>query len=147
MSDQTMNGIDIAFSRKKTMDTESFLNGDETYEQLLIVVQKSTGEDFGNLIPLYNNSDAKGKTILYDSMINHYLATVEFAKKDTELAIDFAIDTYSKFWGITKEKYKKKLEASASNRQFKAIKWLLALFYLMYNLTFIIALFLFAISN
>src|ERR1700749_4102410 len=34
LSDQNMNGIDIAFKRKKTMDTESFLSGSENYEQL-----------------------------------------------------------------------------------------------------------------
>jgi hypothetical protein len=90
---QTLDGIDVAFTRKKTMDTESFLNGNETFEGVLIVIQNGTGENLNHLLPMYNDADDKGKQILYDSTVKHYLESVEFAKRDTELAIDFAADT------------------------------------------------------
>src|SRR3569833_1918551 len=141
IANQTMDGIDISFERKKTMDTESLLKGNETYQELLVIVQNSTGENFSQLPQMYNDSDDQGNKILYDSMVSHYLATVKFAKRDTELAIDFAIDTYSKFLGISKEKYRKKLESSSS-REYSMIRILMLIFYLGYILTFITALFL-----
>lgn len=141
----TLDGIDIAFTRKKTMDTESFLKGNETFEQVLIVIQNGTGQNLNYQLPLYNESDDIGKKILYDSMVKYYVECVEFAKRDTELAIDFAVDTYAKFFYSTKEKYKKKL-IQGQKRKYKVIRALTIILYLLYNLTFIIALFLFVAS-
>lgn len=143
---QTFDGIDIAFTRKKTMDTESFLNGNETFEGVLIVIQNGTGENLSHLLPIYNNADDTGKQILYDSTVKHYLESVEFAKKDTELAIDFAADTYAQFFHSTKEKYKKQFTDGDKGRKYKILRALTIFLYLLYNLTFIIALFLFAAS-
>jgi len=143
---QTLDGIDVAFTRKKTMDTESFLNGDESFEGVLIVIQNSTGEDLSRLLPLYNSADDIGKQILYHSTVKHYLESVEFAKRDTELAIDFAADTYAKFFYSTKEKYKKTFTEGDNGRKYKIIRALTIFLYLVYNLTFIAALFLFAAS-
>jgi len=143
---QISDGIDISFTRRETMDTESFLKGDETYDVLLLVIKNGTGEDLNHLLPLYNSSDDNGKRILYDSAVKHYLASVEFAKRDTELAIDFAADTYSKFIGAEKENIKRKITKGNSGREYKFFKALTLILYIIYNLAFIIALFLFAAS-
>jgi hypothetical protein len=143
---QISDGIDISFTRRETMDTESFLKGDETYEGLLLMIKNGTGEDLNYLLPLYNNSDDNGKRILYDNAVKHYLANVEFAKRDTELAFDFVADTYSKFTGADKENYKRKMTKGNSGREFKSFKVLTLVLYIIYNLAFIIALFLFAAS-
>lgn len=144
---QTLDGIDIAFTRKKTMDTDSFLNGNETFEGVLIVIQNSTGEDLIHLLPLYNGSDLSGRQILYDSTVKHYLESVEFAKRDTELAIDFAADTYARFFYSSKEKYKKKFTEGDKGKKYKILRTVTICLYLIYNLTFIAALFLFAAST
>jgi len=141
--EQTANGIDIAFSRQETMDTESFLKGNETYEELLKVVESGTGADFAHLIQLHINSDETNKKLLYDSMVKHYLESVAFAKKDRELAFDFIADTYSKFIGISKEKYIKRMESQNIGRQFKWTLRITSFLYFSFILTFIIALFLF----
>jgi len=143
---QIGDGIDISFTRRETMDTDSFLKGNETYEGVLLVIKNGTGEDLSHHIPLYNNSDDKGKRILYDAAVKHYLANVEFAKRDTELAFDFAADTYSKFTGTDKEKFKSKMINGSYSKSFKFFKVLTLTLYIIYNLAFIIALFLFAIS-
>ncbi len=142
-----MDGIDLSFDRKKTMDTESFLEGNETFEQLLIVIQNSTGENLQAKLPLYNASDERGKKILYDYTVGYYLANVDFAKKDTDLAFDFAAGVYADFFGSTKEKYKKKLTNGNFGKKYKISLIFLAILYLTYNLTFITALFLLAAST
>lgn len=140
------DGIDISFSRRETMDTESFLKGDETYEGLLLVIKNGTGEDLSHHLQLFNNSDDNGKRILYDRAIKHYLESVEFAKRDTELAFDFAADTYSKFTGADKDKFKNKMTKGDSGKEFKFFKALTVILYIIYNLAFFVALFLFAAS-
>lgn len=67
------------------------------------------GDDLYYLIPAYENMDDKAKVELYKSVVDHYLNSVEFAQKDTNLALDFIADTYSKFYGTSKEKYLKNL--------------------------------------
>ncbi len=128
------------------MDTESFLNGDETFEGVIIVIQNGTGENLSHLLPQYNESNDAGKRILYESTVKHYLENVEFAKKDTELAIDFAADTYAKFFYGSKEKYKKKFTEGDKGKKYKILRALTVCLYLIYNLAFMVALFLFAAS-
>lgn len=140
------DAIDISFSRQKTMDTTSCLSGNETFDELLVVLQNGQGYDFTHLLPSYIDSTEDKKKILYDSLVNHYLNSVEFAKKDTELAIDFVADTYSKFTGTSKEKYLKSMSSNTLGRTYKRTLRITAFFYILYILSFIIALFLFAFA-
>jgi hypothetical protein len=143
---QINDGIVIAFTRQETMDTESLLKGNESYEGVLLSIKLGFGEDLSPMIPIYNNSDEQGKKILYDTAVNHYNASVEYARRDAELAIEFVADTYSKFIGVNKEKFLKKLKNGNSAKEFKIFKILTIIFYLAYNLMFIATLFLFAAS-
>lgn len=139
----TLRGIDIAFSNQKTMDTESNLNGKETFKELVEKLKDGFGDDLSYLIPAYDNIDNTAKAELYKSIVTHYLKSVEFAQKDTALAMDFVADTYSKFYGISKEKFLKKLNSHNSGRQYKWTLRITTLFYFIYILTFIAALFVF----
>jgi hypothetical protein len=102
--------LEIAFSGKESMDTESFLIGNESYEQLLKIVKRAFDDDNDYLIPLYEQADEEGRKKLYDSMVKHYLSNVKWAKKDKDNALDFVIETYASYTGISKEKYKRKAE-------------------------------------
>ena len=138
----TQRGIDIAFSNELSMDTESLLNGNETFEELIKVVKDNSG-DLSYLLNVYNTIDENAKVILYKSVVDHYLKSVEFAKEDTTLVVDFIADTYSKFTGVSKEKYLKKINSHNAGQQYKWTLRLTTVFYLTYILTFVAALFLF----
>ena len=138
----TQRGIDIAFSNESSMDTENLLNGNETFEELITAVKDNSG-DLSYLLNVYNTIDNNGKSILYKSVVDHYLESVEFAKNDTALVVDFIADTYSKFTGISKEKYLKKINSHNAGRQYKWTLRLTTAFYFTYILSFIVALFLF----
>ena len=142
----TNRGIDISLSRDRTMDTETYLEGNETFLQLLQIVHQGFEDDLSNLIPLYEQADEVGKKRLYDSVIEHYNKSVLFAQRDTENAFGFIADTYSKFSGIKKEKY---LEAMHGKKPFLTDFRVLVIttcFYVIYITSFITALFLFAFS-
>jgi len=142
-----MRGIDIAFSNRQTMHTSSELTGKETYDELLRRVKNCTGEDFFHLIPEYNKMDEDAKKILYNNMVDFYIRSVEFAKKDTENALDFIADTYSKFYGANEVKYLEKLKSGGdASAQYRRTLILTSVFYLIYIVTFFIALFLFVYS-
>lgn len=139
----TLMGIDIAFSNKKTMDMESCLNGNETFKELIEKVKDGFGEDLSYLTSAYSDIDDKAKLVLYKSVVEHYLKYVEFALEDSNLALDFIADTYSKFCGISKEKFLKKLTSYNSGRQYKWTLRITTVFYFIYILTFIASLFAF----
>ena len=140
----TIRGIDIAFSNRKTMDTESNLTGKETFKELVDKVFDGTGDDLSYLLQAFNDIDDAARIILYNSVVDHYLKSVEFAKKDTDLALDFVADTYSKFYGMNKDKFFKKLKSpSPGGSQYKRTLILTTIFYFIYILTFIAALFTF----
>lgn len=136
-------GIDIAFSNQKTMETESRLTGKETFGELVSKVKNGFGDDLSSLLGPYETIDEKSKGKLYQSVVDHYMKSIEFAKKDTALAIDFVVDTYSKFMGMNKEKYLKKINSHNSGRQYRWVSRATILFYLIYFSTFIVALFIF----
>ncbi len=52
----SIRGIDIAFSNRKMMDTESNLTGKETFIELLDVVLDGTGDDLSYLIPALSHA-------------------------------------------------------------------------------------------
>jgi hypothetical protein len=143
----TQRGIDIAFSNQKTMDTESRLTGKETFKELIEKVKDGLGDDLSHLIEAHEIIDDKNKKILYQSVVDHYLKSVDFAQKDTSLAFDFIADTYSKFTGTSKANYLKKFSSHNAGRQYKWTLWLTTIFYLTYILTFISALFTFVLAT
>lgn len=140
----TQRGLEIAFMDKKIMDTESKLNGKESFGELLEIVQEGFGDDFSSLKNLYDSIDESQKQLLYNSVVDHYLQSIEFAKKDIIISIDFIADTYSKFTGIAKEKYIKKFNKQSKGTHYKWTFRLTTFFYLLYISTFLAALFLFA---
>jgi len=99
----TQQGIDIAFSNQKAMDAESLLEGNESFKELIETVASNLG-DLSYLLIEYNRSDEQNKLLLYQSVVDSYLLSVNFAQKDTENIMDFVADTYSNFTGISKEK-------------------------------------------
>lgn len=142
----TQQGMDIAFSNQKTMDTESVLEGNETFKDLVGKIKNNCG-DLSYLIKPYEAVDEKAKAELYNSIVAFYLNTVVFAQTDTGLFIDFAADTYSKFTGIRKEKYLKKISSHNAGRQYKWTLRIVSLFYIIFILTFITALFTFVYAT
>jgi hypothetical protein len=144
----TLRGIDIAFTNQKTMDTESNLNGSETFKELIDKVKDGFGDDLSYLIPAFDKIDEKARIEVYKSVVDHYLKSVEFAQKDTDLALDFIADTYSKFYGISKEKFLMKLKKpNSGSSQYKWTVILITTFYFIYILTFIAALFTFVYAS
>ena len=126
------------------MDTESFLKGDETFKQLVWTISEGFGDDFSYLLEEYDqHPDPLKKKMLYDGLVDHYHKSVAFAKKDTENAIGFAVDTYSKFFGVSKTKLTRKMQGDSGARQYKIVAWAATIFYFTYLLAFIVALFLF----
>lgn len=138
--------IDIAFTREKRMHQKSHLKGDETFEELVFVVQDSTGIDNTHLISAFHESDETNKMVLYNSLVNFYLNNIEFAKEDLRLALDSAIETYSKAAAISKEKFLKAVESNNSGLKAKRLSYFIRFFYGLFNLAFIIAIYLFATS-
>ncbi len=144
----TIRGIDIAFSNLKMMDTESQLTGNENFTELVKKVYKGTGDDLSYLQQAYDEVDHSAKTVLYNSVVDYYLKLVEFAQKDIDLALDFIANTYSKFFGKNKEKYLEKLKnPNTGANQYKWTLILTTAFYLIYILAFIGALFTFVIAT
>ncbi len=137
--------IDISFSNESFMDTESLLNGNETFEELIKAVKDNCG-DLSYLLNIYNTVDENVRSTLYNSVTSHYLETVEFAKKDTDLVLEFIADTYSKFTGYSKKKYLKEFNRNNVGKQYKLAQYSTAIFYFIYILTFFTALFLFVYS-
>jgi hypothetical protein len=144
--DGNHRGIDIAFSRIPTMDDESFLNGDETFQELISAVKDNLG-DLSTLLIEYEQKNETEKFKLYSSVVDSYKLSVEFAKKDLEMALDFVAETYANFTGTTKEKFRKQMEGNTSGLSYKWTIRLTSFFYLIYLLSFISALLLFAIST
>ena len=144
----TIKGIDIAFSNRKTMDTESNLTGNENFKELVTKVLDGTGDDLSYLMTAYNDVNDAARIILYKSVVDHYLKSVEFAQKDTDLALDFVADTYAKFYGLNKEKFLNKLKSpNPGGNQYKRTLILTTIFYFIYILTFITALFTFVYAS
>lgn len=144
----TIRGIDIAFSNRKMMDTESRLTRKETFNELVDKVLDGTGDDLSYLIPAFNNIDKTAREILYRSVVDHYLKSVKFAQKDTDLALEFVADTYSKFYGMNKEKLLNKIKnPGKASGQYKRTLILTTIFYFIYILTFIAALFTFVYAT
>jgi hypothetical protein len=143
----TMRGIDIAFSNRQMMHTNSELTGKETYEELLHKIRSGTGEDFFHLMSEYNMMDDGAKQNRYNQMVDFYLRSVEFAKKDTESALDFIADTYSKFYGVSKRKFLKQItNGGDAAAQYRRTLILTSICYLIYITSFCTALFLFVFS-
>lgn len=141
-----IRGIDIAFTHHKTMPIDSQLSGSEAFNELVEKLKDHFGEDLSFLINTYNEIDDNAKHILYQSVVDHYMKFVDFANKDFSLALNFIADTYSKFTGIRKEKYLKKLTNDDSGKHYKWTLRLTTTFYLLYILSFIVALFVFVFS-
>lgn len=139
----TLRGIDIAFSNSKSMDTESNLTGKETFKELVDKVNDGFGDDLSYLLPAFENIDEKARVEVYKSVVDHYLKSLEFAQQDEDRALDFVADTYSNFFGMNKEKFLRKIkspEAGGAN-QYRWTLVLTTIFYFIYILTFIAALF------
>jgi len=141
--DQINRNIDIAFSKEKTMDTESLLTGKETFLELVDVLNKGFEEDLTYLIPVFNTIDEKARKILYQSVVDHYLANVNFAATNTGYAMDFFVETYAEAYGMTKEQFEKKVKNFNSGSRYKCTLTFAIIFYFIYNLTFFAALFTF----
>jgi hypothetical protein len=138
--------IDIAFTREKKMHQVSLLNGNETFQQLVFLVQDSTGIDYSHLIPLFNESDEENKKILYDSLVGHYLKNIEFAKEDLKLAVDSAIEIFAKAGATNKDKFLKKALSTNTGLHARRVSHFVRFFYIIFNLAFLIAICVFAIS-
>jgi len=138
--------IDFDFSREKKMHMQSFLTGNETYQELINTVFLCTGIDYGSFLPVYDSSDDSGKQILYDSMVTYYLNSVEFAKKDYELGVDFMVETLARYSGLSKEKFIKVLQNQNWGVKHRKTIFRIKIFYWIFTSAFIIALFLFVIS-
>lgn len=141
-------GLQIAFSESdsKTMDTESRLEGNETFEQLLDIHMNGFEEDLGYLKDTYNAIDETQKKILYKSVLDHYAKLIEYAKNEEKLALEFAAETYNKFTGIGKDKFIKKMLKPKTGNHYKWVIRITTGLYLIYLLTFICALFIFVIA-
>jgi len=145
--DNTLRGIDIAFSNQKTMDFESTLDGKETFQELVEKLKDGFGEDLSYLIPVFDKIDNKAKEELYKSVVDHYLKRVDFAQTDANIALDFIADTYSKFFGKAKDKIKNEFNSSNAGRKFKWSLRLTTAFYFIYITTFIASLFTFVYAT
>ncbi len=144
----TLRGIEISFSKQKTMDTESSLTGNESFKELIDKVKSGFGEDLSYLLPAFENIDDNARVEVYNSIVSHYLRCIEFAQRDTELALDFVADTYSKFYGKNKQKLLKKLKQPNSGvNQYRLTLIFTTIFYFIYILTFIAALFTFVCAS
>jgi len=132
--------IDVAFTVERKMHVKSVLTGNESYNELLLAVEDGSGIDYSNFIPTYENADEIKKQILYDSMVKHYLANIDFAIKDYEIAMDFVADTYSKAAAISKEEFWRRAISTNSGLKAKRLSYFIRGSYLIFMLSFIIAL-------
>jgi hypothetical protein len=146
--DNIYRGIDIAFTNTEMMDIESTLNGSETFPEVIEVLKRSGfREDLSYLIPVYEKINEEAKRELYDSVVNHYLNRVEFAQNNVNEAFDFVADTYSKFFGKSKEEYIKEFNGKSGAKKYKWAASLTSIFYVVYILAFISALFTFVLAT
>lgn len=143
LMDANHRGIDMAFSNQKMMDFESTLNGSESFSELISTLKSGFGEDLSYLIAIYENVDEKIQKELYESVVNHYLRRVEFAIMDANTAKDFISETYSNFFGGKKEKLRELLDDTSTGKRFNLVLIVTKIFYLIYILAFISALFTF----
>ena len=141
--DANFRGIDIAFSNEQMMDLESNLNGSENFAEVVGTLKNGFMEDLSYLIPVYNKITSEAQQELYESVVNHYLKRVEFAQLDADNALDFVAETYSKFFGKSKEKFLKEFKDNSIAKKYMWIVRLTSLFYLVYIFTFVTALFIF----
>jgi hypothetical protein len=145
--DDSCRGIDIAFSNQEMIDLESNLDGSESFSQVVDTLKNGFVEDLSCLIPVYEKINAEAKQELYDSVVNHYLKRIEFAQLDANNALDFVADTYSKFFGKSKEKFLKALNDGSFAKKYKWTICLTSIFYVVYILAFILALFTFVLAT
>lgn len=137
-----MEIMTVNFTRRQTMDTTSFLTGNETYQELVFMLDIGFGKNYEDFIPMYNQSDDGNKKILYDTLVDYYNNNVAWAAKDAELALDFTDSQFRKYLGISPKKHNE-------NREINLYKWsrrLSRLFYIIFMLSFIIALIVFVFS-
>lgn len=144
----TRKGLQIAFSNNeyKTMDTKSVLLGNETFAQLTDIVKSGFNEDLSYLVDAYENIDYPAKVVLYKSVVDHYLQLVELAKNEERIALEFVAETYNKFTGVNPAKFIKKLNRHNSGRHYKWTLRITMTLYIIYVLSFILALFTFVIA-
>ena len=100
--------IDSAFSSKEFMEIEP---EDLTLETDIKVVVRRLKEDFGEdlsyIFDLYEKADPIEKEHLLTDLVTYYKKTGEWAKKDYDLAVEFAKDTIQKAYGFSKLKVDK----------------------------------------
>lgn len=146
LANNTLQGMEIAFTNQKIMDTETNLSGDETFTQLLNKVKEGIGDDLSLLLEAYDKVDDSAKEELYKSVVDHYHKSVEFAKNDMEYGLEYVADTYSKFTGKDKDKLLKNIKNPKVNKGYRRTIILTTFLYCVYISTFIVALFLFVFS-
>lgn len=143
----SFGAMDIAFSDSDSMDTESNLTGEENYQELVLKVNGGVGDlNQDHLLDIYEKVDEEHKKEMYDSLKVHYLDSVNFASKDESNVWGFVADIYSKFLGINKEKFLKKLQSTYFGKQFKTISILTKIFYFIFILSFLSSLIIFTIG-
>ncbi len=144
----TYQGMEIAFSERKTMSLKSNLSGNEKFEELIKIVKEDIGDDL-NILPqlaqLYAKSDDNAKLELEKSIVEHYEKSIEFAKSDYALGLDYVADTYSKFTGRKKAKLLERMKNPISAK-YQLTLALTTICYFVYISTFILALFVFVFS-
>ncbi len=143
----TARGIDIALSTHALMDTEPNLNGNETFSELLQKVREGFGDDLTHLIPLYSVSSEEDKVKLYNSVVVHYIKSVDFAKRDMEAAFDFVAETYANLTGSKKQKTLDAMQAKQTFFTDFKVLVICSIFYCIYIASFLSALFLFAFNS
>lgn len=141
----TYQGMEIAFSERKTMRLKSNLSGNEKFEELIKIVKEDIGDDLDIFAQLYAKSDDNAKLELEKSIVEHYEKSIEFAKSDYALGIDYVADTYSKFTGRNKAKLLERMK-NPKSAKYQLTLALTTICYFVYISTFISALFVFVFS-
>jgi hypothetical protein len=90
------------------------LSEEKDYKEVVRRLKEDYGEDHSNLINIYENSDNDKRKFLLSDLIRHYHKVGEWAKKDFEIAVEYAKDTYQKAFGLSAKKIDKIFNSSSA---------------------------------
>jgi hypothetical protein len=94
-----------AFSNPDIMETDpKDITNITDIKEVVRLLKMDFGEDDSFILELYEKEDSVGREILLKDLKEHYNKIGEWAKRDFELGLNYAKDTFKKAFGLSEKK-------------------------------------------
>jgi hypothetical protein len=105
-----------AFSNPDIMETDpKDLTNIVDIKEVVRLLKIDFGEDHSPLLEVYEKEDSEGKELLLSDLKKHYNNIGEWAKKDFELGLNYAKNTFKEAYGLTDKKADKLFKPTNSS--------------------------------